>query len=59
MKIIVQLEVEIDPADWTTTFGIVNCNDIRREVKEYVLKLAGGGVFDDGEVPATITLRNP
>lgn len=57
MKIRVELTIELDPEDWTCTFGVAR-EDVRRDVKDYVLYLVqGAGCFGSGEVPATVTLR--
>lgn len=55
MKVSVTLTVELDPKDWTTAFGIEGSAEIREDVKTYVHSLVdGGGVFGNGEVPATV-----
>lgn len=61
MKIVVTLEIEIeDPDDWTVTFGVEGKAAIRKDVKEYVENaVQGAGVFGNGEVPATVKLKNP
>lgn len=52
MKVNISITVEFDPADWTTTFGVEDASEIRKEVKEYIgNEAAHAGVFGNGEVP--------
>lgn len=58
MKIHIDITVDLDPKDWTLTFGESGAADIRQAVKEYI----GGevqqvGAFGNGEIPATITWK--
>lgn len=55
MTVTVNLE---DPQQWTTTFGTEGAQEIREDVKEYIKSnLLPGGVFGNGEVDATFTVR--
>lgn len=57
LHIKVELDITLnDPQDWTLAFGINGRREISRDVKEYVERLAQGGVFDNGEVSATVRL---
>jgi hypothetical protein len=53
MKININITVEIDPEDWTTTFGVDTPEEIRSDVKNYIgAGIQGWGVFGSGEVEA-------
>jgi hypothetical protein len=55
MKIVVQVAVELDPEEWTKTFGVKGSAAIRADVKSYVgNEVQHAGVFGDGEVSAEI-----
>lgn len=58
MKINVNITVDIDPAAWSSTFGVEGAAEIRADVKSYVGNgVASYGAFGNGEVSAEVTWK--
>ena len=57
MRIKVEIWVDLpNPGQWTTTFGVKDRNEIRKDVKSYLgNEVQSAGVFGSGEVDAEIT----
>ena len=57
MKIRMTVTIELDPKDWTATFGTESTTEIREDVKSYVqYNLLEAGELGSGAVPATFTV---
>lgn len=55
MKVNINLTLDVDRDDWTTTFGVVGAASIREDVKGYVIDgILDYGAFGSGEVKVTI-----
>lgn len=51
MKVNINITVEFDPAEWTTTFGVEGEAEIRKDVKDYIGgQVAQVGAFGTGEI---------
>ena len=55
MRVRVAFTVELDPSEWSTTFGIEGNAAIREDVRRYIVDdVVKLGVFGSGEVNATV-----
>ena len=55
MKVIVTLEVEVDPEDWNMVYGTgTKAADVRKDVKEYVAHSIHDLMQENNEGKATL-----